>query len=213
MIIKSNLASNPVRNHTLFLLSCLALIVLVGVFSVLNIRFLTASFRRSSELELMLSAQLRERADMQRQSNDLKHQISMIKTQRFVSETEFLNNAIKKRVFSWTTLFDRFEKVFPDNVKMVSVFPNIRDEDISISMEVAGKSLNDLLQLIDRLQKAGVFSDVVFRSERQDTSDGLIHAAITLLYLPEPAAVGKAKQQPAVKPAAVAEKRNGEAVP
>src|SRR5262249_46353837 len=77
-----------------------------------------------------------------------------------------------------------FERIFPDNVKMVSVFPQISDEQINITMEVAGKSLNDIVQLISVLQNAPAFSQVVLKTERQE-NDGLLHAAISLTYRPE----------------------------
>jgi hypothetical protein len=81
-------------------------------------------------------------------------------------------------------LFDEFERIFPSNVKMVSVYPQIDDEQINILMEVAGKSLNDIVDLISVLQKAPAFSEVVLKSERQQT-DGFLHAAISLTYRPE----------------------------
>jgi len=204
MIIKNNFATNPIKNYTLFLLSCLALTIVVGAFSTINVRLLTASFRQSRILEAKMSDQLKQRSDMQRQSTELKNKVSKIKTQKFITETEFLNNAIKRRVFSWTALFDQFERVFPDSVKMVSVLPNIREENINISMEVAGRSLNDLMQLIDRLQKSGTFSNVVFRSERQDTADGFIYATISLLYLPDQTAAAAQRKTAVSKTPGVA---------
>jgi hypothetical protein len=95
-----------------------------------------------------------------------------------------MSNAIKRRTFSWTMLFDEFERIFPDNVKMVSVFPQIRDEKINVSMEVAGKALNDIVSLFTALQSSPAFSDVTLRGERQE-SDGSLHASISLTYLPE----------------------------
>jgi hypothetical protein len=51
-------------------------------------------------------------------------------------------------------------------------------------MEVAGKSLNDIVGLISVLQNAPAFSEVVLKTERQQ-NDGSLHAAITLTYRPE----------------------------
>jgi hypothetical protein len=67
---------------------------------------------------------------------------------------------------------------------MVSIFPSINDEEIHIDMEVAGKTLNDIVQLITILENSPIFADVFFKSERME-DDGLLHAAISLRYLPE----------------------------
>ncbi len=57
---------------------------------------------------------------------------------------------------------------------MVSVIPAFSDKDIGIQMEVAGRSLNDIVDLVRRLQASPVFSDVYFMNERKD-NDGNLH--------------------------------------
>jgi hypothetical protein len=184
MIIRNNLANNPVKNYSLYFLGCLVLLSAALLFTLFNARSLLSWQSESSRLQVNISEQQKKRADLQNEASKLRLRITQIKTPQFINETEFMNNAIKRRTFSWTTLFDEFERIFPDNVKMVSVFPQINDEEINITMEVAGKSLNDIVQLISVLQSSPAFSEVVLKSERQQ-NDGLLHAAISLTYLPE----------------------------
>jgi hypothetical protein len=184
MIIRNNLATNPVKNYSLYFLGCLVLLVAALLFTFFNARSLMSWQSESSRLQVNISEQQKKRADLQNEASKLRLRITQIKTPQFISETEFMNNAIKRRTFSWTTLFDEFERIFPDNVKMVSVYPQINDEQIYISMEVAGKSLNDIVGLISVLQSAPAFSEVVLKSERQQ-NDGNLHAAISLTYRPE----------------------------
>jgi hypothetical protein len=184
MIIRNNLANNPVKNYSLYFLGCLVLLSAALLFTFFNARSLLSWQSESSRLQVNISEQQKKRADLQNEASKLRLRITQIKTPQFINETEFMNNAIKRRTFSWTTLFDEFERIFPDNVKMVSVYPQINDEEINITMEVAGKSLNDIVQLISVLQSSPAFSEVVLKSERQQ-NDGLLHAAISLTYLPE----------------------------
>ncbi|MCI0445565.1 PilN domain-containing protein [bacterium] len=184
MIIRNNLANNPVKNYSLYFLGCLVLLSAALLFTLFNARSLLSWQSESSRLQVNISEQQKKRADLQNEASKLRLRITQIKTPQFINETEFMNNAIKRRTFSWTTLFDEFERIFPDSVKMVSVFPQINDEQINITMEVAGKSLNDIVQLISVLQSSPAFSEVVLKSERQQ-NDGLLHAAISLTYLPE----------------------------
>lgn len=187
MIIKLNLASRPTRNYTLYFLGCIFLIVTAVAFTVYNVTSLVSSLEKSTALGEKIAEQEKLRTEAQTQSSSLRNRIAAIKTPDFVSETEFLNNAIKRRVFSWTTLFDQFEAIFPNNVRMTSVTPTIQDEEINIRMEVTGKDLNDIIQLIKVLQAQPAFSNVVFKSEKREKEGGL-SASISLLYRPELAA-------------------------
>jgi hypothetical protein len=184
MIIRNNLATEPVRNYSLYFLGCLVLSIAVLLFTLINIRSMVSWQSESGRLQTNISAQQKRRTELQNEANKLKAKITQIKTPQFVSETQFMSDAIKRRTFSWTMLFDEFERIFPDNVKMVSVFPQIRDEKISVNMEVAGKALNDIVGLFTALQSSPAFSDVTLRGERQE-NDGSLHASISLRYLPE----------------------------
>lgn len=184
MIIRNNLSSNPVRNYSLYFIGCLVLLVTAVIFTVLNVADLSRSFVESRSLQTSMSQQQVKILELQRQATELEGKIAKIKTPQFMIQTEFVNDAIKRRVFSWTTLFDQFERVLPENVKMVSVFPKFGDQMITITMEVAGRSLNDIVNLIQALWNSPAFSDVVLKGERQE-SDGLLHATISLRYLPE----------------------------
>ncbi len=184
MIIRNNLSSSPVRNYSLYFIGCVVLLVTAVVFTAWNVADLSRSFVESRSLQTSMGQQQIKILELQRQASDLEGKIAKIKTPQFMMQTEFVNDAIKRRVFSWTTLFDQFERVLPENVKMVSVFPKFGDQMITITMEVAGKSLNDIVNLIQALWNSPAFSDVVLKGERQE-SDGLLHATISLRYLPE----------------------------
>ena len=197
MIIRNNLATEPVKNYSLYFLGCVVLFVAALLFTTMNIRSMMAWQSESGRLQTNISAQQNKRTEFQNEATKLRAKITQIKTPEFVNETQFMSNAIKRRTFSWTMLFDEFERIFPDNVKMVSVFPQIRDEKININMEVAGKALNDIVNLFTALQSSPAFTDVTLRGERQDT-DGVLHANISLVYLPEHVTTSPPQTAPAV---------------
>jgi Tfp pilus assembly protein PilN len=182
MILRNNIASTPVKNDSLFFLGCLFLFLAAIVFTAFNLKSLSSGYLDSSRLQSKIAQEQSKRAELRKQSDNLRAKIIAIKTPEFVNESQFFDNAIKRRTFSWTTLFDQFERALPPNVKMVSIIPSIRDTDININMEVAGRSLNDVIALVKALQASPVFDDVVFRDERQ-APDGL-HFNIALRYLP-----------------------------
>jgi len=184
MIIKNNLSSNPTKNYSLYLIGCIVLAVTAALFTIYNMVSLSSWFAQSRTVGRLTAEQQKQLVELKNEEQKLRSQIVAVKTPDFVKKADFINNAIKRRVFSWTKLFDQFERVFPDNVKMVSVSPAIDQNTIRISMQVAGKNLDDIVKLITTLENSPAFRDVTFRSENSDP-DGLLHATISLQYLPE----------------------------
>ena len=184
MIIKNNIASAPLVNYALYFLGCIILAAVTVTFVVWNGLSLAQWKKENDTLKSRIAQQRSQTAEWQRQSYDLQKKINAIKTPAFVSETEFFNQAIKRRVFSWTRLLDEFERLLPKNVRMISVSPSIQRESIGIKLEVSARSLNDIVELITAFQNSPNFSNVVFRSE-QDQDDGQLGASVSLDYFPD----------------------------
>lgn len=183
MIIKNNLASAPLVNYALFFVGCVILAAITASFAVWNGFSLAQWKGENDNLKAKIVQQRAQTAEFQRQSNDLQKKINALKTPAYISETEFFNQAIKRRVFSWTELLDEFERLLPKNVRMISVSPSIHDEAIGIKLEVSAKSLDDIVELIASFQSSPNFSNVVFRSE-QDQDDGQLGASVSMDYFP-----------------------------
>ena len=167
MIIRNNLASVPLRNYSLYFLGCISLVVLGVLFTIWNVTAYTAALAETGNLQERISQQGERRDQLQQQASGLQQKINRIKTPEFVKKTEFINNAIKRRIFSWTTLLDQLEGSLPEEVKMVSVSPSITNQKVSLDVEVAGKSLSDVTKLILTLENSPSFSDVSFRGESE----------------------------------------------
>jgi hypothetical protein len=183
MIIRSNLASSPIKNYSLFLLGCVLLGVGVAAFTFFNLTNISDSYSRTGELKTTITTQQTQLDSMEQKAKELQEKINRIKTSKFISETEFMNNAIKRRTFSWTSLFDHFEEVLPPTVKMISVTPAVEENNIAIRLEMAGKNLSDMLELVRTLERDEQFSDVTLKAERAGDED-LIYFSVSLNYKP-----------------------------
>ena len=183
MILRSNLASSPIKNYSLFLLGCILLGIAVVVFTFFNLTSLSGSYSKNEELKKTIATQVSQLQILEQKGKDLQNKIARIKTPQFISETEFMNNAIKRRTFSWTALFDHFEEVLPSTVKMISVLPTVTEKNIAINMEMAGGSLADMLELVRTLEQDPQFSDVTLKAERSGDEE-LIYFSISLNYTP-----------------------------
>ena len=184
MIIRSNLASTPIKNYSLFLLGCILLGIAVAVFTFFNLTNISNSYEKNRELKKTITTQQTQLNGMEQKEKELQEKINRVKTAKFVSETEFMNNAIKRRTFSWTSLFDHFEEVLPPTVKMISVTPNVEEDNIAINLEMAGRNLSDMLELVRTLERDSQFSDVTLKAERSGEQDDLIYFNVSLNYKP-----------------------------
>ena len=184
MIIRNNLATNPVVNFSIYFVACLFLAATAIAFTIFNVGSIANWYSQSEKLNSRIIEQQKRIADLQSRAREVQGRIDSIKTSKFSHETEFFNDAIQRRIFSWTRLFDQLEKAFPENVRMISIYPTIKGNRVNINMEVAGKTLRDNFQLVQILQNSPIFNDVVFKGERRDES-GIIYSQISLEYLPD----------------------------
>lgn len=199
MIIRSNLASAPIKNYSLFLLGCIFLGIAVIVFTLWNLASLSSSYTKSAELKQAIANQQAQLQNSESKTKDLQSRIARIKTPAFVAETEFMNNAIKRRTFSWTALFDHFEEVLPPTVKMISIVPMVSEENIAINLEMAGQSLADMLELVRLLERDPQFGQVTLKGERTGEGNQILFS-ISLNYIP--AEPPQAEESVALAPAA-----------
>lgn len=183
MIIRSNLASVPIKNYTLYLIGSLFLALIIVLFTAWNLLSVTRSYTQTAELNRNIQNQQKQLREMETKQKKIQDQIARIKTPQFIAETNFMNNAIKRRTFSWTELFDHFEEVLPPSVRMISISPTVTEGIIAINLEMAGQSLEDMLELVRLLERDPAFSQVVLKGENSATGEQILFS-ISLNYTP-----------------------------
>ena len=104
------------------------------------------------------------------------------------------NELIEQRTFSWTELFNLLEATLPDDVMLMAVRPEFKDNVTQINLDVEGKSPEDIQTFWDRLEKTGAFHDVLW-SAVSEAENGLDKMQMRAVYTPAQAAA----RPPAVK--------------
>ncbi|HEX5109231.1 MAG TPA: PilN domain-containing protein [Vicinamibacterales bacterium] len=90
------------------------------------------------------------------------------------------NAIIDQRTFSWTDLLGRFERTLPADVRVTSVSQQAGREVVLIDTEA--RTVEDVDQFIEALEKTGAFRDVIARTETVMEND-LIAASIQATYV------------------------------
>jgi len=120
--------------------------------------------------------------------------------------SQFLNELIERKAFSWTLVLENLEKVMPPRVHLVSIQPTLdEDNQLALKMTIGGDSRDRAFELPQRMEGSGRFAATSIVSEHhlQSTANGDTEQFdIAAIYIPEPvvAAASGAEPKAAVAP-------------
>jgi len=117
-------------------------------------------------------------------------------------QSQFLNELIERKAFSWTRVLESLEKVMPPRVHLMSINPQLdEDNQLGLKMTVAGDSRNRAIELARRMEESRRFAQTNIVSEHsQKTAGGNTEQFdIVAVYVPEPLAAAAAASQTETK--------------
>ena len=183
-LIEINLASRPFRNNTLYWTgfgsAALGLTALTCVNLWLFLGYGTTMSRHRRDLEMKLG----KREQLLREEQRLSAKLNKLDFRGLAQQAEFANTAIRRRVFSWTELFNRLEEVVPPTVMMTSIRPEIQPDGISIVVEGVAKDHEGLLDFEENLIRDAFFARIYPGSERREQRDRELRFSLKFDYVP-----------------------------
>ena len=124
-------------------------------------------------------------------------------------ESQFLNQLIERKAFSWTRVLESLEKVMPPRLHVVSISPQLdEDNQLALRMTVAGDSPERAIELAKRMEDSHRFAQTLIlrQSQIQSQTGDTEQVEIAAIYIPEPlsdsasGSVAAAKQSTERKP-------------
>jgi type IV pilus assembly protein PilN len=116
-------------------------------------------------------------------------------------QSQLLNDLIERKAFSWTRVLENLEKVMPPRVHLVSIHPELDDDNqLALKMTVAGDSRDRAIELARRMEESLRFSQTIILHESgtQAASGGDTEQfEIAAIYVPEPLAEAVAAKKEA----------------
>jgi len=161
-----NLAARPLRNRRFFALLAAVVSALFLAVSLLSIfSFLAARSReRASAASL---AEIRRSVAAARRDRDAWAAQVREWTRSSQGTIDVLNGILVEKSFSWTGFLSRIEEAMPPACVIVQLAPLVtREGRIDARLKVQSPSLQDLLDLIQRLDKQG-FKNISVRQEAE----------------------------------------------
>jgi Tfp pilus assembly protein PilN len=114
-------------------------------------------------------------------------------------ESQFLNELIERKAFSWTQVLESLEKVMPPRVHLISISPELDEENqLGLKMAVGGDSRDRALELARRMEESHRFAQTQVTSEsfQQSNNNGDNELFdMEAVYVPEPRAEAAASKK------------------
>jgi len=135
-----------------------------------------------AELESKIAERDKERADAEALLNRPENRAMRDKSQ-------YLNDLIARKAFSWTKAFEDLERVMPARIHLVSIQPQLNDDNqLAIKMVVAGDSSDRAIELVRRMEDSQHFRETRIENfgtaTQQQGSTDTVQVAINALYVP-----------------------------
>jgi type IV pilus assembly protein PilN len=103
-------------------------------------------------------------------------------------QSQFINELIERKSLSWTRVLEDLEKVMPARVHLVSIQPELDDDNqLVLKMVVGGDSRDKAIELAQRMEESKHFAQTYIETEHsaiEGTGDK-VQFAINGIYVPE----------------------------
>jgi Tfp pilus assembly protein PilN len=197
-VIRTNLSTRPFYNErTVHALLAVAAIVLAAA-TAFNVSRVLRYSRSDTQLATQASRDEARAVDLRRQALALRASVDAKQMDVASADAQQANELIDRRTFSWTELFNRFETTIPDDVRIAAVRPRVeKEKGFVLTIVVVARSVDDVEQFMENLQKTGAFTDTLSVEEHVD-EQGQIQSTLQATYLP--GATARTPPQRATRP-------------
>jgi type IV pilus assembly protein PilN len=131
-----------------------------------------------------LKAQIAEREQEQATAEAL---LNRPENRTMREKSQFLNDLIARKAFSWTQAFETLERLMPPKIHLVSIAPELNDDNqLTIKMVVAGDSSERAFELVKRMEGSKHFRDTQIEGSQRSVQPGSegVQVSILALYVP-----------------------------
>lgn len=183
-MLRTNLSTHPFYNvrAVQVVLGTLAVIAIaVSAFNAIAIARLTLAQRSLGARAASAEA---DAARLRGQAASIRAQIDPRELDTVAGAAREANAIIGRRAFSWTGLLAQFEATLPPDVRIMSVQPQLGDDEVFfVTVSVEARRVEDLDAFMEAMESGGAFREVLARQETTSV-DGLIEAVIQAVYTP-----------------------------
>jgi type IV pilus assembly protein PilN len=188
MRLDINLASQPYEDARQFWMRWGTAVGLAGVLTLLLLTLDVTGWmnaRRDREAIAQKRAMIADRDQLRANAERI---LSLPENRSTRDQSQFLNELIERKAFSWTRVLENLEKVMPPRVHLMSINPQLdEDNQLGLKMTVAGDSRDRAIELARRMEDSRRFAqtNIVSEHSQQSTTGDSEMFDIVAIYIPE----------------------------
>ena len=130
-----------------------------------------------ADLQQMISGRDQERSQAQTF-------LDMASNRSTREQSQFLNDLIHRKSFSWTLVFEDLERVMPKNLHVVSLRPEFDQNGMLLDMKVIGDNRLAAVELVHHMEGSTHFQTAQLVQE-SEIEGGAVVATVIATYIPE----------------------------
>ena len=202
MRIDINLASHPYEDARQFWMRWGTALGLLGLLTLVLLVLDLKGFVASSHDRKIMAQQRQAIAECDRKRAEADRILNLAENRTTRDQSQYLNQLIERKAFSWTRVLENLEKVMPPRVHLVSISPELdENNELALKMTVAGDSRDRAIELAKRMEESRRFVQTEIKAERHvDSQTGdTEQIEMAAIYIPElpNEAIGSTEEKPA----------------
>jgi Tfp pilus assembly protein PilN len=182
-----NLASRPYIDARRFYSNWLALLVPLFLLAAALVGFAVHAVVSSREVAAGVRKVQNEIAALDAQRARAQEVMDRPENRDTRTKSQFLNQAIARKAFSWTRVFEELERLMPARAHVISIRPEMKNDEMRLMLTVAGDTRDSAIELLRKMEASESFRQPQLISEdlRQTTSGGSqVEIQISAKYVP-----------------------------
>jgi len=191
MRLDINLATQPYEDSRRFWLQWGGALAGLGVVT-LALLYLTFNAWLAARKDRALIGQYEQQiAERDKERDDAQALMNAPQNANTRDRSQFLNDLFYRKAFSWTRVFETLEDVMPPRVHVVSIHPELTNENqLAIKLVVAGDSRERALELVRKMEASKHFRQTEIQQETAEAANSgnqgdTVKLDISALYVPE----------------------------
>lgn len=188
MHIDINLASQPYEDARQFWMRWGTAVGALGLLTLILLALDVTGWITARRDRETMSQQRNMIAERDKVRTDAERTLNLPENRTTRDESQFLNQLIERKAFSWTRVLENLEKVMPPRVHVVSISPQLNeDNELALKMTVAGDSRDRAIELARRMEESRRFAQtqIIREASTQSQTGDTEQVELSAIYIPE----------------------------
>ena len=189
MRVDVNLATRPYEDTRRFWLRWGTGVALAAILTLGLVAQTAIGWYYASQDQHMINLIRQQIADRDQERSRAEAFLNQPQNRTVRDRSQFLNELIERKAFSWTQVFEELERVMPARLHVVSIHPEMDDNNqLEIKLVVAGESPDRAIELVRRMEQSPRFRQPQITAQNAQTASQTpgdnVEFAITAQYVP-----------------------------